>query len=106
AKVFVRANKYEAGRANVTVYNWTGASTVDVDLSGVLAAGASYEVRNAQDFYGAPVASGTYQGGTVRLPMNLSVATPVGKAAPAPTGPEFNVFVVLKKSTLASTSPK
>jgi hypothetical protein len=99
SKVFVRINKYEAGRATITVFNWQHAATVSVDLGSFLAAGTAYEVRDAQNFYGAPVASGTYQGGAVSLPMSgLAPAAPVGMSAPAPTGPEFNVFVVLPKS--------
>ncbi|HEY1252033.1 MAG TPA: S-layer homology domain-containing protein [Thermoanaerobaculia bacterium] len=98
-QVFVRPNAYEAGRANITVFNWPNQSSVSVDLTGVLAPGTGYEVRNAQDFFGAPVASGTYSGGSISLPMTgLSVAAPVGWAAPAPTGPEFNVFVLLPAS--------
>ncbi len=48
---------------------------------------------------GAPVVTGTYAGGTVTIPLSgLSVAAPVGWAAPPPTGPEFNAFVVLPAS--------
>jgi Right handed beta helix region len=93
---FVRPNLYEPARANITVYNWNLAPTVSVDLTGVLTVGSSYEIRNAQDFFGAPVLTGTYAGGTLALPMSgLSVETPVGVAAPSPTGPEFNAFVLL-----------
>jgi hypothetical protein len=98
-RVIVRPNRYEAGRANVVVINWSRQGTVQADLSGVLQPGDTYEVRNAQDFYAAPVVSGTYGGGSVTLPMTgLSVAQPVGNAPrrAEPTGPEFNVFVVLR----------
>jgi hypothetical protein len=81
------------------VINWSRQGTVQADLSGVLQSGDTYEVRNAQDFYAAPVVSGTYGGGSVTLPMTgLSVAQPVGNAPrrAEPTGPEFNVFVVLR----------
>jgi len=95
--VYVRPNQYEAGRANVTIYNWALQSSVNVDLSGVLSPGDTYEVRNGQDFLASPVASGTYNGGSVSLPMTgLSVAVPVGWTATPLTGPDFNVFVVLK----------
>ena len=36
-KVFVRPNHYEPGRANITIYNWDKAATVDVSLAGILA---------------------------------------------------------------------
>ena len=95
-KVFVRPNAYEPGRAHVTVFNWDGVGSVDVDLSDVLSAGDVYEVRNAEDFFGTPVASGTYAGAPVTLPLGgLSVAAPIGHSAPASSGTEFNVFVVV-----------
>ncbi|HET9795121.1 MAG TPA: PKD domain-containing protein [Thermoanaerobaculia bacterium] len=103
-KVVVRPNKYEAGRANITVYNWGLAATVPVDVSGVLTVGQAFEVRNAQDWFGAPVLTGTYGGGSISLPMTgLSVAAPVGWTTPPASGPEFNVFVLLPKSAATST---
>jgi hypothetical protein len=65
----------------------------------VLSVGDSYEVRNVQDFLAAPVLSGTYNGGSINLPMRgLSVAAPVGLGfTPTHTGPEFNVFVLIKR---------
>ncbi len=95
--VFVRPNPDEAGRGNVIVYNWARSATVNVDLSSVLQPGQAYEIRNAQNYFAAPVLSGTYNGGTVQLPMNgLTVATPYGyDFTPASVAPEFNVFVVI-----------
>ena len=105
-QVFVRPNAYEAGRANITVFNWPNQSSVSVDLTGVLAPGTGFEVRNAADFLGAPVLTGTYNGGSISLPMTgLSVAMPVGWSAPAATGPEFNVFVVLPASPGGTPTP-
>jgi PKD repeat protein len=98
-KVFIRLNAYEPGRANVTVYNWSKASSVSVDLSSVLKVGDNFEVRNAQNFFGAPVRTGTYGGGAIALPTaGLVPAAPVGWTTPAATGPEFNVFVVRRVS--------
>ena len=97
--VVVRPNQYEAGRANIVVYNWEQDATVSVDLSTVLKVGDRYVVRNVQDFDGTPVASGTYEGGSIQLPM-AAVAPPavIGRASTPPpvTGPPFNVFVVMK----------
>ena len=94
-KVFVRPNAYESGRAHIAVYNWDLDPSVSVDLSSVLAPGASYVVRNAQNPFGAAVASGTYGGGSISLPMTgLSAAPPVGAAPPPATGPEFQVFIL------------
>ncbi len=97
--VVVRPNQYEAGRANIVVYNWEQRATVDLDLSAVLNAGDRYVVRNVQDFDGTPVASGTYTGGSIQLPMTgITPPAPVGRAFTPPpvTGPTFNVFVVMK----------
>jgi PKD repeat protein len=104
--VYVRPNGYEVGRANITIFNWDRNASVAVDVSGVLTVGSSYEVRNAQDFFGPPVLSGVYPGGSLTLPMTgLTVAAPIGAAAPAPTGPDFNVFVVLTPSALPPPQP-
>ena len=107
--VFVRPNQYEPGRANITVFNWSLASTVNVDLTGVLTVGSSYEIRNAQDYFATPVVTGTYAGGTLALPMSgLSVEAPVGVATPPATGPEFNAFVLLSTGVgrTAPSAPK
>jgi hypothetical protein len=99
-KVFVRPNRYERGRANIAVYNWDRKGEVDVNLNGVLEVGKQFEVRNAQDYFGAPVFKGVFDGRPVRLPMTgLKVTGPIGMRADAPpTGPEFNAFVVLTPS--------
>jgi hypothetical protein len=99
-KIFIRPNAYEAGRAHIAVYNWEGADHVDVSLSGVVEAGDKIEIRNAQNYFAAPVFSGTYSGGSISLPMTgLAPAQPLGpgKIDPAEmTGKNFNVFVVRK----------
>jgi hypothetical protein len=94
--VFVRPNQYEPGRAHIIVYNAELRTYVDADVSGVLKPGARYEVRNAQDFFAPPVLSGTYDGQPLRLPMyGLGVAQPIGSSGLQPTGPGFNVFVLV-----------
>jgi hypothetical protein len=95
--VFLRPNRYEPGRANLIIYNWSRQSTVPVDLSGIVRVGDPYEVRNVQDFFGAPVLSGAYGGGPVDVPM--TGVTPVGPIGGSPTvppqtGPDFGVFIV------------
>jgi hypothetical protein len=98
-EVFVRPNAYEPGRANIIVYNWEQRPTIAVDLTGAgLAMGAAYEIRDAQNFFGPPVAYGSYTGGTATLRMtDLKVSPPIGQdlAVPAHTGPTFAVFVVV-----------
>jgi hypothetical protein len=107
AQVFIRPNQYEQGRAHIVVYNWDLASTVNVDLSGLLKPGEAYEVRNGQNYFAPPVVSGIYNGGQVALPMmGLEPAQPIGwgRIAPAErTGPEFNVFVLIKTGAVPNT---
>ncbi len=94
--VRIRPNLFEAGRAHITVYSWNLASTAAVDLSSVIPPGTSFEIRNAQNYFGAPVLSGVYAGGTVNVPLTgLPNAAPVGRPTPVATGPEFNVFVLI-----------
>ena len=103
ARVFVRPNKYEVGRGHVAIYNWDLKDKVDVDLSSVLAIGAKYEIRDAQNYFGPPVVKGTYDGKSVAIPMKLTkVAPPVGKVPHTQdrykhTAPEFAAFVVISE---------
>lgn len=97
-QVFVRANKYERGRGHVIVYNYGRQGSVGVDLSSVLSSGQRYEIRNVQNYFGTPVASGTYSGGTVSLPMTgVTPPARIGRstATPPVTGPLFDTFVVV-----------
>jgi len=96
--VVVRPNAYEAGRANIVVYNWAQLGSVSIDVAGVLNVGDRFVVQNAQDFYGTPVLSGTYTGAALQLPTaGVPAPTPIGRGVPGPaTGPTFNAFVLLK----------
>ncbi len=102
AAVFVRANKYEPKRANLTIYNWNKATSVTVtqaNLAGYtqLKAGSRYELHNAQNFYG-DVVTGVYNGTSIKVPMTgHSVATPVAESKPATTFPTFGAFVIIVK---------
>ena len=104
--VSVRPNRYEPGRGHIVIYNWARAAQVAVNLSQAgLAAGDVYEIRDAQNFYGPPIATGVYGGGTVNVPMTSTVvALPVGNAhvTPRHTGPDFGVFVVMRTSGTAT----
>jgi hypothetical protein len=102
-RILVRPNPYEAGRAHVVVYNWGKQDSVAVNVSGVLASGDRYAVRNVQDLFGKAVASGTVSGTTITIPMGgVAPPVPVGlKVSPAPkTGPEFDTFLVTRVTTL------
>lgn len=97
--VFIRPNAYEAGRATIVVYNWGRDPVARAALAGVLAPGDRYEVRNVQDLFGRPVATGTYAGEPIAIPMaGVEPPAPV-RAAPARaprTGPEFDVFILTR----------
>lgn len=108
ARVFVRPNRYEAGRGFVVIFNWPGTSSpVPVDLSSILAVGQTYEVRNVQQLICppglcAPILSGTYSGGTVSFPMTgvpAPAPNPLGNRRVPPfttTAPHFDVFLVAR----------
>jgi hypothetical protein len=97
-KIFIRPNRFETGRAHIIVYNWTAANSAEIDVSSVLPVNAEYELRNAQNYFGAPLLSGTYSGGTLNVPLSgLAMAQPSGGGLieePEKTGKNFNVFVL------------
>jgi parallel beta-helix repeat protein len=98
---FVRPNRYESGRANIVIYNWDAKTAVPVDLSEVLAEGETYEIRDAQDFFGPSVASGRFDGRPVAVPMTGLVAVQPNGDVPTPplhTAPEFGAFVLLRRN--------
>jgi hypothetical protein len=99
ARIAVRKNRYERGRAHIIVNNWALLSSVAVDVSSVLEVGDRYEVHSVQDLFGAPVTSGTYDGGAISIPMlAVSPPAPVGRAVRQPpvTGPAFDVFLLTR----------
>ena len=100
--VILRPNSYQAGRANVMVYGVAGATTASIDLSASgLVNGQPYTIRNAQNYFGAPVATGTYNSASPTVVVSLvgaaqSVATPLGyDYTPATTCPQFCPMVVV-----------
>lgn len=95
--MFLRPNRYEPGRAHLILYNWDLLSTVLVDLGSLpIRAGDRYEIRNVQDYFGAPM-RGVYRGGPIEIPTSgWRAEPPIGfgsQSLPA-TFPEFGVFVV------------
>jgi hypothetical protein len=98
--VRIRRNEYEPGRANIGVYNWDKKADLDLTLSDTgLAAGDEYEIRDAQNFFGAPLAKGTWaQGDKVAIKVgNLTAVKPIGQGLVTPphTAPEFLALVVM-----------
>ncbi len=100
-QVLIRPNRYERGRGHVTVYNWDNLSNVNVNLGSILTPGTAYEIRDAQNFYGPPVATGLYQGGSVTIPMTgtaVSQLVGVAEVALLHTPVRFGSFIVLPAS--------
>ena len=98
-QVFVRPNRYERGRAHIVVFNWEGLASVDVSAAAAyLRDGDRFEIRDAQNLQGAPVAAGTYwRLKRLIVPMTqLTAAEPVGDVPMRPihTVPTFAVFVM------------
>jgi hypothetical protein len=96
--VFVRPNRYEAGRANIVVYNWDHSASVSADVSAVLETGDEYEVRDVQNFFGNPVLRGTYLGNKLEIPLGQSATVAVISDSPIPvphTDSGFGAFVLL-----------
>jgi len=95
---FVRANKYENKRGHVIVYNWDLLDWITVDVSALgLEIGDTYSVFDVQNYFGGPVASGSYDGYPIFVPLRLTeVSQPVGNVERVPihTAPEFAVFVI------------
>ena len=101
--VKIRPNQYEPGRAHIIIYNWQLATSVSVGLSeSGLKIGQHYEIRDAQNFLGAPVASGVYNGNPVTISLTgLTAVNPIGNATRVctHTSPEFATFVLVPTGT-------
>lgn len=100
--VIVRPNSYQPGRANVIIYSYSGSSTATIDLSSIgLVNGQSFTIRNAQNYYGPAVATGTFNAASPTIAVSLSgaaatVATPAGYSyTPATTCPQFCPMIVV-----------
>jgi hypothetical protein len=97
--VITRRNKYDPLRSHVAVFNWGEATKVDFDLRQVgIRAGIGYEIRDAQNFFGPPVASGVSKGEPVSIPLNSTAVAPIHGPLKhftnQHTAAEFNAFVV------------
>ena len=102
----IQKHAYVPGRARAYVHNWQGLATVQLDMTGILAVGESYEVRDVQNFFGPLVATGTYGGGSITVPAGaLPVVQPLGKPAVSPTGPDFNVFDIIRTGAAPTATP-
>jgi hypothetical protein len=107
---FVRPNLYEQGRANIVIYNWDLQSNVLVDLSASgMNIGDQFQIRDAENWFGGAIVSGTYTGDPVAIPMTgLQVALPNGVVPnPQPhTAPQFGAFVLLSGGAMNIYQPQ
>ncbi len=95
--IIVRPNAYEKGRAHIVVFNWENATSVGADCSGVLNRGERYVIHDVLDFRGPAVASGTYTGVPVTIPLRAPPGYSSVKAScySSPViSPAFGVFVL------------
>jgi hypothetical protein len=86
ADVILRPNRYDPARGNIAVFNWKRQAEVAVDLKPVIQPGGTYRIVSALDYYGPPVAEGTYDGTPIKLPIPANEKTGNG---------EFCAFVLL-----------
>lgn len=98
---FVIPNKYEPGMANIAVYNWGNAETVEVDISDAgLQPGDKYELVNVMDYYNDIITGEYTVAGTIEVPMTgHTFAQAIGSSKPPVSQfPKFGVFVLRKKN--------
>lgn len=97
SEIFVRPNRYEAGRGNIAIFNWERRTSVRVDLSKVgLRAGDQFEIRDVRNYFGEALAKGVYGEPVIDLPLTHMVS-PDAAGASDPSGrvAEFGAAVVI-----------
>ncbi len=108
---FVIPNHDEPKRAHIAVYNFSSNTTVNVNLSGVLSDGDTYQLYSAQDFAAGAIQTGIYTGTPISVTMTGLTVTPViygtnwGMHTPAATSPEFAAFILKGRSVSGLTIP-
>lgn len=89
-KIALRANKYQPGRSELSIVNWSRAASVGVSIPA-----GTYEIRSAFDYWGKAVT--VVSNGTLQVPMTgWGVQAPVGAPTPANPQPIFGDFVIQK----------
>jgi len=100
-KIFVKPNKYQVDRANITIYNWDSQDSVTVDLSTVtgLAIGDTVKVINVQDYFSDIFVATLDANKCISVDMRASsrtIAPPLLWTVSEKTFPIFGVFLVQK----------
>lgn len=89
---WIRPNKYESARSELTIVNWDRSPTVSVSLPP-----GTYEVRSAFDYWGKVVT--LESDGTLDVPMtDWQVQAPRGAPTPQAPGLLFGDFVLRRTS--------
>jgi hypothetical protein len=94
-------------RTTITVWNYPGAFTVNMDVSSYLAPGNSYALYHIYDWVtnGTPTLQGTYQGVSLTVPMvSKTPPTPQAWSALPQLPNTFAVFVLLRTGGFTSNS--
>ncbi len=108
-RAVVHPNQYETGRAHVIVYNWAQTDSVSVNISSAgLTSGQTYEIRDVQNYFGSPIATGTYNGSDINIPMtSTTVPQLIGTSLRQPfhTSKQFGAFVIVPTSTGGTPAP-
>lgn len=99
-KTFLYPSKYNSKVGNLLIHNPPSSASVNVDISNVVVSGHTYSIYHVYDLFGTPVASGTYGGGTVSVPMSGSGKTPPaipgGGLTPTNALPTVGGYVVIQ----------
>jgi hypothetical protein len=114
--VFVRPNAYEPGRAHLVIYNWQMLPAVQVNLATAgLSEGETFEIRDAMNYYGAPVTGGVYTAsspvvsvsmqGLTRAPMAGEADVSVAYRPLPHSAPEFGAFILVPGGSGAVEAP-
>ena len=103
---YVHVNAHDPGRAELVVYNPEGLEEVEVPLGDVLPVGAAYTLHSVMDLFGPPLRSGTFAGGSLRVPMGTlppvqAVGDPTSIQGADDPGAAFGVFVLRSSCALA-----
>ncbi|TVR00061.1 MAG: hypothetical protein EA398_11660 [Deltaproteobacteria bacterium] len=101
----VHVNAHDPGRAELVVYNPEGLEEVEVPLADVLPVGAEYTLHSVMDLFGSPLRSGTFAGGSLRVPMGTlppvqALGDPASIEGADDPGAAFGVFVLRSRCAL------
>jgi hypothetical protein len=106
AEVEVVASEVDPNRSTITVWNYSGAGTAQVNVSSVLNVGDGYTLYHIYDWVGGGTTTltGTYNGAPLTVPMGAKTPpTPQGWSSLPQLPNTFGVFVLLR--TAASPAP-